>query len=368
MPKLHAEELSAEALLLDPNNYRFQDTDGFIYAADDRFHEESVQRRAFQRIRQDEGLQLLKNSILRNGFVPVERIVVRPYKNSEGKYVVIDGNRRLTAVKWILEDQQAGVHVDESVLASIAKLPVVVAEQDAADEAFRASLMGIRHVSGTKEWGGYQRAKLIVDMRDKLKLDAAEVAGRLGLSAHEVNRRFRAFKALQQMQEDEEYGDYALPTMYPLFHEAVSLPIVRTWLDWHDDTNQFANSDNLVQFYDLITPFEEDSGVSREPKIQTYSQVRELRNILAKPEAKRILLDPTRSFQDALTSSRQEEISRLWVSEVGAAIQSLETMGIKELKTLNQEDVDLLEKLERVVQERIADHTSLMAPSSDRQY
>jgi hypothetical protein len=366
MTDLHSETLSPDALLLDPNNYRFQDTENFVYAAEDRFHEDSVQNNALRRIRDEEGLQSLKNSILRNGFMPVERIVVRPYKDSvEGKYVIIDGNRRLAAIKWILEDQKAGVPVSESVLNSIKNLPVVVAELDVADEVFRASLMGIRHVSGAKAWGGYQRAKLIADMRDKLNLDATEVAGRLGLAAQEVNRRFRAFKALQQMQEDEDHGGYSTPEMYPLFHEAVSIPIVRTWLGWNDESNSFTNTENLPQFYQLITPTEDENGSSQEAKIQTYSQVRELRNILSKSEAKRILLDPSRSFQDAITSARQDEISRMWVWEVGAAIQSLETMGIKELKTLDEEDIDLLRKLGQVVAERLEDHESLsVAPAT----
>lgn len=161
------------------------------------------------------------------------------------------------------------------------------------------------------------------------------------------------------MQEDEDYGGYSTPEMYPLFHEAVSIPIVRTWLSWNDESNSFTNIENLPQFYNLITPTEDESGGSQEAKVQTYSQVRELRNILSKSEAKRILLDPSRSFQDAITSARQDEISRMWVWEVGAAIQSLETMGIKELKTLEGEDIDLLRKLGQVVAERLEDYKSL---------
>jgi hypothetical protein len=74
--------------------------------------------------------------------------------------------------------------------------------------------MGVRHVSGIDQWGGYQRAKLVVELRDDFKLEAGEVAERLGMSTHEVNRRYRAFKALQQMLQDEEYLDFAKPEMY----------------------------------------------------------------------------------------------------------------------------------------------------------
>lgn len=296
---------------------------------------------------------------MRNGYIPVERIVVRPYEHSEDKYLVIEGNRRLAAIKWILEDCEAGVRIDETVQQSILDLPVIIAEQEAPDEIFRASLMGIRHVSGTKEWGGYQRSKLIVKMRDDLRLDSAEVAERLGLSTQEVNRRYKAFKALQQMHGDEDHGGQARYSMYPLFHEAVSLPVVRTWLGWDEDRCLFTNTEKLALFYDLITPTEPEDGDTVDPKIATKDQVRELRIILTKPEAERVLVDPMRSFQDAIDVSRQEARSHLWVWEIGAAIRSLETMGIKDLKSLSEENISLLQRLARVVEERLEDHRSL---------
>lgn len=150
MVSLDEAELAPEELLLDPNNYRFQDIEGFVYAAEERFHEDTVQKKAYQRIRQEEGLQELKNSIMRNGYIPVERIVVRPYIHSSNKWVVIEGNRRLAAIRWILEDNEAGVAIESSILSSLRSLPVVKAEMDGPNEVFRASLMGIRHVSSIK--------------------------------------------------------------------------------------------------------------------------------------------------------------------------------------------------------------------------
>jgi hypothetical protein len=35
------------------------------------------------------------------------------------------------------------------------------------------------------------------------------------MTVHEVNRGYRAFKALQQMQEDEDFGEHAHAEMYP---------------------------------------------------------------------------------------------------------------------------------------------------------
>ncbi len=95
---LTSAEIEPGMLLLDPNNYRFQDLDGFVAAAEDRFHEPSVQTRAYERLKKD--IVDLKKSIWRNGFIPVERIVVRPYSKNPKTYLVVEGNRRVASVKW----------------------------------------------------------------------------------------------------------------------------------------------------------------------------------------------------------------------------------------------------------------------------
>lgn len=359
MPDLSSANVGPDQLLLDPNNFRFQDSTDFLRVAEDRFHEEGVQDRAYQRIRSEEKLLDLKRSIQRNGYIPVERIVVRPYEHLADRFVVIEGNRRVAAAKWILEDHAAGAAVDEDVLSTLAALPVLVAEEEAPDEAFRASLMGIRHVSGIKQWGGYQRARLIVEMRDNLELDPQDVAERLALSTHEVNRRFRAYKALQQLQEDEEFGDYAESSMYPLFHEAVSLPIVREWLEWNEEAARFEHEENLRTFYTLITPTVDDDENQVEPKLKGYSDVRELRTILAKPDAKRILLDPHRTLQEAVAAAHQDELAKSWAGEVGAAVAALENMGIDQVRRLDEEGRSLLESLAELVQRRLKDHELL---------
>ena len=70
----------------------------------------------------------------------------------------------------------------------------------------------------------------------------------------EVNRRYRAYKALEQMENDEEFGDLAVARLYPLFHEAVSLPLVREWLGWEPEQFEFTNAEAKENFYKMITP------------------------------------------------------------------------------------------------------------------
>ncbi len=361
MSGLTSTSIPPSDLLLDPNNYRFQTVSGFLRVEETRFHERRVQDTAFERLKKGEALVDLKRSIIRNGYMPIDQIVVRPYKYVDGKYVVIEGNRRTAAVRWILEDHEAGVLIRPDVLDSLANLPAVVAEAEGTDEAFRASLMGIRHVSGIKEWDGYQRARLIVEMRDALELEAQETSERLGLSAYEVNRRYRAFKALQQFQNDDDFGDHASANMYPIFHEAVSLPIVRRWLGWNEESVRFENDDNRYLFYGLITPSTDDRDRTVPPKLSTFSHVRELRMILAKPQAKNILLDPHRTLQEAITVGHQDELERSWTADVSSALAALKRMSIEQLKNLTSDNQQLLEELQDLVGERLKDRAVFVA-------
>jgi hypothetical protein len=175
------------------------------------------------------------------------------------------------------------------------------------------------------------------------------------MSTQEVNRRIRAFKALQQMQQDDDFGEHATPDTYPLFHEAVSLPAVREWLGWQEELGTFKNQESLEHFYELITPHVGDDDEEVPPKLTTYSQVRDLRNILPKNDAKKILLEPHRSFQEALTVANRESLSQLWLSEVEEAITALRNIGISEMKAISAEQRTVLEELRNVVVERLKD-------------
>ena len=350
--------LSIDDLIFDPNNYRFQDVKGFFSAAPGRFHETTVQERAYKALKESSNVEQLRASIVANGFIPVEKLVVRQYDHKPGTYIVIEGNRRLAALRWIEEAYHAGVKTSEGTLAILSTVPVVIVEGEETDLTYKA-IMGIRHVSGISQWGGYQRAKLVVELKDDFDLGSSEVAERLGMTAHEVNRRFRAFKALAQMKDNDEFGEYALPELYPIFHEAVSLPAVKEWLKWDEASASFTEPDELIKFYSLLVPVHEEEYEAGESKITTYSQVRELRSILANEEARTLLFDPDKSFFDALSEAKRKEVAKSWLVQVGSAITALESVTIKDLITLEEGQRQQIGKLRDLAAEILENYEKL---------
>lgn len=355
---LEIKTFSHKDLIFDPNNYRFHETHDYVVASSTRYHENSVQERALSRLKK-ENIRQLKESILHNSYLPIEPLIVSKYEGiDDNKYIVIEGNRRLAAIRLIVEEHNAGREVNPEVLASFDTLPCVEVNPE-TDSSYIPSLMGIRHVSGIKNWGGYQRSELIANLLDNLHLDPNETAQRLGLTVTEVNRRYRAFKALEQMKTDSDYSDYAAPSLYPIFHETVSIPRIKDWLGWDDETHTFNNDKTLDEYYQLITPISDGDADQTSAKISSHKDVRELRYILDVPEAKRILLDPSRSFLEAVSVAHRDDFLKSWPSRISSALDALKEIGVDEIKNMQGDDIALLTQLISLAQERIDDHAKL---------
>lgn len=201
--------------------------------------------------------------------------------------------------------------------------------------------MGIRHVGGPKEWGGFQGALLVFQLFEDSELEARQVASRLGLTVQEVNRRHRTFGALSQMMDDDEYGDSVTAEMYPIFHEAIGQPTVREWLGWSESTREFENENNRTLFYSWL------SADGEEPKIRSYSHVRDLKLILENDDALVALKDDNQDLADALAIVRSDAKSARWLPNAKSALSSLNEMGPDIIENLDSDDIQLLEDLRK---------------------
>jgi hypothetical protein len=357
-------EIPLSQLLLDPNNYRLQDTSDSEEVPRERFKLDAVQKGTRAKL-ESEGLKELKRSIKANGFLPIERIVVAPYSEKPKLYYVIEGNRRVAALKSLQLAKADGAEIPDSLDKVFKGVPCILVDSEDEFPCFKETLMGIRHVGGIREWGGYQRAKLIADLINHRDLEPSEVADRLGLSLQEVNRRYRAFSALKQMAEDEDFADYANAELYPIFHEALALPNVRSWLGWDSDALEFENEENLSEFYTLITPQkDEETGKDLPPKIGSYGDVRELKRILGNAQAKEYLLDPDRSFLDALTIARKDEISRKWKSAITEATSALKSISALDVEGMDKGEIQAIQSLRDMAVKVLKIHDSVTAKAA----
>ena len=351
-----SKDIDIDKMLLDPNNYRFLDVRKFKKRVSTRFHEESVQQATLSMLERSYQLDELKESILANGYVPMERIIVSPYQPEAGYYLVVEGNRRVASLKSLLKDHDDGVlHLDEKQIASFQTIPCAILKSSGASlKHAERVIMGIRHIAGPKEWGAYQQALLVSELKDDEGLEFKEIGEMLGTSGVEAARRYRAIGALKGMENDELFTSKAEPSFYRLFHELVSLPVVRERFGWSTEDCAFTDTEKARSFFELIC-----SDSKRDPKLLTFGDVRKLKLIMGNSKAEESLFDANQSLNEALRIAEQRKKSASASSILKEAKDSLSQIGVLHAKTLKAKDalviaelIGLLEELKEIVERR----------------
>ena len=357
---LSAIDLKLEQLLLDPNNPRFSELGEVLNSiSEGRFADEKVQASTFDKMKDPSfDVAELRDTIKAIGFLPMDRIVVRRWKGKSVKelFVVIEGNRRATALKWLVDLHGVGkINFDDVQLINLTNLECLLLDDKHAMSAANLILPGLRHVSGIKEWGPYQKAKAVHALRDS-GLSPQEAAQSLGLSTRAANASYRCFVALEQMVADEEFGEYAEPRMYSYFEEIFKRPDVRNWLAWDNEKEQFCNKDRLSEFYAWMLPSGENGNET--PKLPEAKSVRDLSGIVNDESALNVLRTPEGSLSRAL-ARYQVDHPEDWYPKVLAAEAALKSLTPDMLRKLDDTTLSGLEQLQARIQQALTDRKKL---------
>jgi hypothetical protein len=354
--------LSLGSLLLDPNNPRFSELGEELNPVPEtRFADERVQASTFEKMKDPMfDVAELRDTIKTIGFLPMDRIVVRKWKgpahDSAPKFVVIEGNRRVSALKWLIDLHEIGKETfDEGQLKNFTDLQCLLLNDALAPASANLILPGLRHVSGIKEWGAYQKAKAVHALRQS-GMSSQEAAQSLGLTTRAANSAYRCYLALENMKKDEEFGEHAEPRMYSYFEELFKRPNLRAWLDWNDETEKFANGDRLREFYSWMIPQGEEN---KPPKLPEAKSVRELSEILADENALNILRLPEGTLTRAIARYEVDHPED-WYPKVLAATAALRSLTPDMLRSLDETTLKNLTELKQRVDQVFHDRESLI--------
>ena len=145
-----------------------------------------------------EDVQELVLSITASGFFRHEPLIV---VEESGKYVVIEGNRRLAAVRAIRNPEMARQvranipPVSPDLLDSLNRLPCLV---DTREDTWR--FLGFKHVNGPAKWGSYAKARYISWVYQTFDEPLLEIAQQIGDNHNTVQRLFRGLKVIEQAE------------------------------------------------------------------------------------------------------------------------------------------------------------------------
>lgn len=140
-------------------------------------------------------------SIAYSGYFEHEPLFVE--KAANGKFLVIEGNRRLAAA-MLLVDSDLRKKIKATNLPSLTKekaealkeLPVIVTTRK---ESWR--YLGFKHVNGPATWGSYAKAQYIANVHNEYGVPLEEIAQQIGDYNSTVLRMYRGLMIVEQAEE-----------------------------------------------------------------------------------------------------------------------------------------------------------------------
>lgn len=158
-------------------------------------------------------LDELATSFLESGFWPQEAlIVVREKLYGKESLVVIEGNRRLAALKYLklavdgkpADKKWREIAADSAVPKNLfSRIPYIEVGGRKEVQAF----LGFRHVTGIKEWHPAEKAEFIAKLIEDGGLSYKEVMRKIGSKTAAVRQNYISYRLLLQM---EDQGDIAI--------------------------------------------------------------------------------------------------------------------------------------------------------------
>ena len=236
-------------------------------------------------------------SIARFGFFSSEPLIAIP-ANADGKYVVVEGNRRLTALLGLTRADIRSEFAtperwedlaEENSVTSESKVPVVVATSREAC----TPVIGYRHISGILQWSPFAQARYVAVLIDNEHRSYAEVAQLIGKDKSSVSALYRD-QAIADQAIRLGIDTGGLESAFSLLQVAMSSTKIREFVGAPlgaqtvpgVDPIPEGNRDELAEVLGYVF----GSG-ERGPVINDSRQISRLGNVIAEPAGLRALRD-----------------------------------------------------------------------------
>lgn len=168
---------------------------------------------------EEKNLGELIQSIRENGYYDSEPLLV--FK-SKDKYVVVEGNRRLAALKILLNKNLAKKYGFESICSSLSQKVRKKLKDGMPALAYKNrgqlwSYLGYRHIKGAMPWDAYSKGLYILDIFEKFHVSLDEIAEKIGDRNSTVHKIFNGMRILKQAEAKKYIDPNSIPN-FPFSH------------------------------------------------------------------------------------------------------------------------------------------------------
>jgi ParB-like chromosome segregation protein Spo0J len=195
-------------------------------------------------------LEELIQSICNNTYLNLEPLIV--WRGNTEKYTVLEGNRRLAAIKLIKNRELAReckislpTEIAQSVLDSIEKVSVWYVREKNDAQAF----IGFKHINGPYRWDAYAKARFVADWYKKEKssgLTIESIAKQLGDDNDTIRAYISAVLVLEQAEQESLFdikdrynrGRFAFSHLYTALNRNEYRDFLGLSKGWNQNPNE----------------------------------------------------------------------------------------------------------------------------------
>jgi hypothetical protein len=250
----------------------------------------------------------IARSIARHGYFESEPLIG---VEEDGNVTVVEGNRRLVALRGLLDTEARGLlerqtrawralpTPDEMASSLPDDLPVVMV----ASRQEIAPLLGYRHISGIAPWEPFAQARYIYKLVDEESLSFEEVSELVGRDLTEVRSMYRDHEILRQAESEFDLDVKRAQSNFGVLNRAMTTRNIRAYIGAPAPAEVSAefwplNEDSAASLKRLLTWIFGDKG-GRGAAISDSRQLSSLGRVLADEAAEQVLRR-TGSLESAL--------------------------------------------------------------------
>ncbi len=168
-------------------------------------HEELTQDELIEKLWREYAVDEIAMSIAANGFFQHEPLFV---DDDNGKLIVVEGNRRLVAVKILTDPELRSRfkvtdfdNASEERLEELATLPII---RCARENVWH--YIGFKHVNGPQPWQSSAKAQYIAWVHNELQVPLNQIARQIGDRHATVRRLYRGQMVIMQAEESRVFS------------------------------------------------------------------------------------------------------------------------------------------------------------------
>ena len=257
--------LDPSKLRFDPNNPRFGgDLSG---KTDDEIEEVLIAKPYYA--------GELIDSFLENGFIDYEPLIVREDK---GRFLVLEGNRRLAAVRHILRNRNRyETSENKNKIDSLSHVPALKFSEGNDLEAIERVYLGLRHLLGYREWPPLSKAKFL-NREISSAGDVDRVVREIGITKSDIQRYLVPYRVLLKTNSDIPEGEN-----FWLLGEALSRSGIKKYVELDVDRKtievKHVRSRRVAHLLDFLYGKYNRSKKTRDPSTARISDTRQLSSL-----------------------------------------------------------------------------------------